>query len=62
MLLSTFLPFVLLWFSTACPFMVLYAFIFCAEVSKESLVVVAWWLYIVLASAYHGSLLLLHLF
>jgi hypothetical protein len=29
---------------------------------EESFVVVAWWSYIVLASAYHGRLLLLHLF
>jgi hypothetical protein len=34
----------------------------CGEFIGESLVVVAWWSYIVLVSAYNGSLLLLHLF
>jgi hypothetical protein len=61
MLLSTFLPFLLLWFGIACPFMVLFDFL-CAEFLGESFVVVAWWSYIVLVSANHGRLLLLHLF
>jgi hypothetical protein len=34
----------------------------CAELLVESFVVVAWWSYIVLVSAYHGRLLLLYLF
>jgi hypothetical protein len=34
----------------------------CAEFLDESFVVVAWWSYIALVSAYHGRLLLLHLF
>jgi hypothetical protein len=33
-----------------------------AESLEESFVVVAWWSYIVLVSAYHERLLLLHLF
>jgi hypothetical protein len=32
----------------------------CAEFLGESFVVVAWWSYIVLISAYHGKLLLLY--
>jgi hypothetical protein len=35
--------------------------ILCAEFLEESFVVVAWWSYIVLASAYDRGLLLLHL-
>jgi hypothetical protein len=63
MLLSTLLPFLLLWFGTACPFHGYVGFHFlCAESLKESFVVVALWSYIVLVSAYHGRLLLLQLF
>jgi hypothetical protein len=46
-----------MWFGNACPFMVL-----CTEFLEESFGVVAWWSFIVLASAYCGRLLLLHLF
>jgi hypothetical protein len=53
-LLFTFLHFLLLWFGAACPFMVLFPFTFCVEFLGESFVVVAWWSYIVLVSAYHG--------
>jgi hypothetical protein len=60
-LLSTFLPF-LLWFGTACPFIALFSFTLCAGFFEECFVVVAWWSYIVLASAYLGRLLLLYLF
>jgi hypothetical protein len=62
MSLFTVLPFLLLWFGIACPFMVLFAFTLCAEFFGESFVVVVWWSYIVLVSAYHGRLLLFHLF
>jgi hypothetical protein len=63
MLLSTFLSSLLLWFGTACPLMGFFCFHFlCAVFLEESFVVVSWWSYIVLGSAYHGSLLLLHLF
>jgi nucleoside recognition membrane protein YjiH len=42
MLLFTFLPFLLLWFGIACPFMVLFCFHYlCAEFFGESFVVVA---------------------
>jgi hypothetical protein len=36
--------------------------ILCAEFLEESFVVVVWWSYIVLVSAYHGRPSLLHLF
>jgi hypothetical protein len=36
MLVSTFLPFLLLWFGTACPFMVLFAFTFCVQNSLKN--------------------------
>jgi hypothetical protein len=64
MLLSTFLPFLLLWFGAACPFMVMFVcfYFLCVEFLEESFVVVAWWSYIVLVSAYHGRLFLLHIF
>jgi hypothetical protein len=46
-LLSTFLPFLLLWFGTACPFMVLFAFTFGMQnFLEDSFAVVAWWSYI----------------
>jgi hypothetical protein len=61
-LLSTFLPFLLLWSGTSCPFMVLFAFTFCAEFLGKSFVVVFWWSYIVLVSVSYGRLLFLHLF
>jgi hypothetical protein len=62
-LLSTFLPFLrnVLWYCL--PFHDFACFHFlCAEFLEESFVVVAWWLYIVLVSAYHRRLLLFHLF
>jgi hypothetical protein len=62
MLRSTFLPFLLLWFGNACPFMVLFAFTLCAEFLEKSFVMVALWFDIVVVSAYHGRLLLLYLF
>jgi hypothetical protein len=48
-------------FDTAHSLVILFAFIFCMPNSLENLVVVAWWSYIVLVSAYHGIFLLLHL-
>jgi polyferredoxin len=57
------LLFLFLWFGAACPFMVMLDFTFCVKKSlNESFVVVALWSHIVLVSAYHGRLLLLHLF
>jgi hypothetical protein len=37
MLLSDSLSFLLLWFDTACPLVVLFAFIFCVQNSLENL-------------------------
>jgi hypothetical protein len=39
----------------------IYFHFLCSEFLEESFVVVAWWSYIVLVSAYYGRLLLLHL-
>jgi hypothetical protein len=39
MLLSTFLPFLLLWFGSACPCIVLFAFIFCMQNSLKNLTI-----------------------
>jgi hypothetical protein len=62
MLLSTFLPFILLWFGTGSHFVIFVCFHFLSvDFLEESFVVVAWWSYIVLVSAYHGRHLLLHL-
>jgi hypothetical protein len=61
-MLLSFLPFLLLWFGAACPFMVLLALTFYAGFLGESFVVVVCWSYIVLVSVYHGRLLLLHRF
>jgi hypothetical protein len=63
MLLSDSLSFLLLWFDTTCPLAILFAFIFCVQNILENLfIVLAWWSYIVLVSAYHGRFLSLHLF
>jgi hypothetical protein len=62
MLLSTFLPF----FSCGLVLPASHGFVcfhfLCAELLEESFVVVAWWSYFVLVSAYHGRFLLLYLF
>jgi hypothetical protein len=50
-----------LWYCLSSHSFVCFHFL-CAEFFEESFVVMAWWSYIVLVSAYHGKLLLACLF